>query len=197
MASRVIKAKAISRGIVKAVPYGDTLVIMEIGNTASPEIPTERTIILSSLMAPKLARRGDDQSTDEPFAWQSKEFEVGFQVDYTLSRRGLEFGTIFLDDKNVTFWIVAQGWLKTVRDLDKDKGGYSPFLKELKKWEENEKDNGAGCWSKQHNGYIISRLSNKFPADKLRCADFYAVMWDPQGGVHVVPIGGDRVGPTF
>ncbi|XP_074358703.1 ribonuclease TUDOR 2-like [Apium graveolens] len=71
-------------------------------------------------MAPKLARRGDDQSTDKPFAWQSREFlrklcigmEVGFQVDYTLSPRGLEFGTVFLDDKNVAFWIVAKGWTK-------------------------------------------------------------------------------------
>ncbi|KAL8089638.1 hypothetical protein AgCh_039209 [Apium graveolens] len=75
--------------------------------------------------------------------------EVGFQVDYTLSRGGLEFGTVFLDDKNVAFWIVAPGRtkLKTVMDLDKDKGGYSPFLKELKKWEEKAKDNGASCWS--------------------------------------------------
>ncbi|KAL8123218.1 ribonuclease TUDOR 1-like [Apium graveolens] len=164
MASRAIRAKAISRGIVKAVPSGDTLVIMEMGNTASTEIPTERTIILSSLMAPKLARRGDDQSTDEPFAWQSREFlrrlcigkEVGFQVDYTLSSRGLEFGTVFLDDKNVAFWIVAHGWakLKTVRDQDKDKGGYSPFLKELKKWEDKAKDNGAGCWSKSTAGSV-------------------------------------------
>lgn len=54
MASKAIRAKAISRGIVKAVPSGDTLVIMEMGNTASTEIPPERTIILSSLMAPKL-----------------------------------------------------------------------------------------------------------------------------------------------
>lgn len=39
------------RGIVKAVPSGDSLVIM--GNTKT-EIPPEKTITLSSLMAPKL-----------------------------------------------------------------------------------------------------------------------------------------------
>lgn len=39
------------RGIVKAVPSGDSLVIM--GNTKA-EIPPEKTITLSSLMAPKL-----------------------------------------------------------------------------------------------------------------------------------------------
>lgn len=35
-----------------------------------------------------------------------------------------------------------------MRDLDKDKGGFSPYLKELKKWEDKAKDNCAGCWSK-------------------------------------------------
>lgn len=39
------------RGKVKAVPSGDSLVIM--GNTKA-EIPPEKTITLSSLMAPKL-----------------------------------------------------------------------------------------------------------------------------------------------
>lgn len=39
------------RGIVKAVPSGDSLVIM--GNTKA-EIPPEKTITLSSLMSPKL-----------------------------------------------------------------------------------------------------------------------------------------------
>lgn len=52
MASKAL-AKPMLRGIVKAVPSGDTLVIMELGNTTS-EIPPERTIILSSIMAPRL-----------------------------------------------------------------------------------------------------------------------------------------------
>lgn len=38
--------------------------------------------------------------------------EVGFQIDYTLPRKGLEFGTVFLGDKNVACWVVAQGWAK-------------------------------------------------------------------------------------
>ncbi|KAK1358039.1 hypothetical protein POM88_051295 [Heracleum sosnowskyi] len=158
MASKAIRAKAMLRGTVKAVPSGDTLVIMSMGDTASTEIPPERTIVLSSLMAPKLARRGGKQTTDEPWAWQSREFlrnicigkEVKFQVDYTLPQRGLEFGNVFLGDKNVAFYVVAHGWakLKTVRDLDKDRGEFSPYLKELKKWEDKAKENGAGCWSK-------------------------------------------------
>ncbi|XP_022872818.1 ribonuclease TUDOR 2-like [Olea europaea var. sylvestris] len=56
------------RGIVKAVPSGDSLVIV---GGSEAEIPPEKTITLSSLIAPKLARRG---SIDEPFAWESREF---------------------------------------------------------------------------------------------------------------------------
>ncbi|KAK1358013.1 hypothetical protein POM88_051269 [Heracleum sosnowskyi] len=176
MASRVIMAKAMLKGIVKAVPSGDTLVIMEMGDTASTGIPPERTIILSSLMAPKLARRGGNQTTDdEPWAWQSREFlrnicigkEVKFQVDYTLAQRGLDFGTVFLGDKNVAFYVVAQGWakLKTVRNLDKDKGEFSPYLKELKKWEDKAKENGVGCWSKATAGAVRDDLPPSLVSD--------------------------------
>ncbi|KAK1357045.1 hypothetical protein POM88_050301 [Heracleum sosnowskyi] len=120
MASKAIRAKAMLRGIVKAVPSGDTLVIMDLGNTASTEIPPERTIVLSSLMALKL------------------------------------FGSVFLGDKNVAFYVVAHGWakLKTERDLDKDKGEFSPYLKELKKWKDKAKENGAGCWTKATAGAV-------------------------------------------
>ena len=52
MASKAM-AKPMLRGVVKAVPSGDTMVIMEMGNKA-PEIPVERTVILSSLTAPRL-----------------------------------------------------------------------------------------------------------------------------------------------
>jgi staphylococcal nuclease domain-containing protein 1 len=39
------------RGRVKAVPSGDCVVIMAIGNT---DLPLEKTITLASIMAPKL-----------------------------------------------------------------------------------------------------------------------------------------------
>ena len=56
------------KGRVKAVPSGDTLVIM---GSSKAEIPPEKTINLAHLSAPRLARRG---GVDEPFAWESKEF---------------------------------------------------------------------------------------------------------------------------
>ncbi len=53
------------RGKVKAVPSGDSLVIM--GSTKA-EIPPEKTITLSSLIAPRLARRGgvDEHAAKNP-----------------------------------------------------------------------------------------------------------------------------------
>lgn len=54
MASTV-KAKTWLRGIVKAVLSGDTLVIMRVPSSTL-EIPPEKTITLSSLMAPRLVK---------------------------------------------------------------------------------------------------------------------------------------------
>ncbi|CAA0806834.1 TUDOR-SN protein 1 [Striga hermonthica] len=138
------------RGIVKAVPSGDSLVIM--GNTKA-EIPPEKTITLSSLMAPKLApRRG---GLDEPFAWESREFlrklcigkEVTFRVDYTVPSINREFGSVFLGDKNVALLVVAAGWAK-VREQGQQKGEASPFLTELLRLEEQAKQQGLGRWNR-------------------------------------------------
>ncbi|KAI3463513.1 hypothetical protein Pfo_020176 [Paulownia fortunei] len=138
------------RGIVKAVPSGDSLVIM--GNTKA-EIPPEKAITLSSLMAPKLApRRG---GVDEPFAWESREYlrklcigkEVTFRVDYTVPAINREFGSVFLGDKNVALLVVAAGWAK-VREQGQQKGEASPFLAELLRLEEQAKQQGLGRWNR-------------------------------------------------
>ncbi|KAL6570165.1 Translin-1 [Orobanche minor] len=138
------------RGLVKAVTSGDSLVIM--GNTKA-EIPPEKTITLSSLMAPKLApRRG---GLDEPFAWESREFlrklcigkEVTFKVDYTVPAIKREFGSVFLGDKNVAMLVVAAGWAK-VREQGQQKGEASPFLAELLRLEEHAKQDGLGRWNR-------------------------------------------------
>ncbi|GER54141.1 staphylococcal nuclease domain-containing protein, partial [Striga asiatica] len=138
------------RGIVKGVPSGDSLVIM--GNSKA-EIPPEKTITLSSLMAPKLApRRG---GLDEPFAWESREFlrklcigkEVTFRVDYTVPSINREFGSVFLGDKNVALLVVAAGWAK-VREQGQQKGEASPFLTELLRLEEQAKQQGLGRWNR-------------------------------------------------
>ncbi|XP_038989395.1 ribonuclease TUDOR 1-like isoform X2 [Phoenix dactylifera] len=137
------------RGRVKAVPSGDCLLIM--GSTKA-EIPPEKTITLSSLIAPRLARRG---GVDEPFAWDSREYlrklcigkEVTFKVDYTVPSIGREFGSVFLGDKNVAFLVVSEGWVK-VREQGQQKGEASPYFSELQRLEEQAKQQGLGRWSK-------------------------------------------------
>ncbi|XP_059645186.1 ribonuclease TUDOR 1-like [Cornus florida] len=137
------------RGKVKAVPSGDALLIMA---STKAELPPEKTITLSSLVAPRLARRG---GVDEPFAWESREYlrklcigkEVTFRVDYTVPSIGREFGSVFLGDENVAIMVVAEGWAK-VREQGQQKGELSPFLAELLRKEELAKQKGLGRWSR-------------------------------------------------
>ncbi|XP_063935121.1 ribonuclease TUDOR 2 [Daucus carota subsp. sativus] len=151
MASRV-KAKTWMRGRVKGVVSGDTLVIMRITSTPF-EIAPEKTITLSSLMAPRLARQ---DRPDEPFAWQSREFlrdlcigkEVVFQVDYV--SKGREFGTVCLDGQFVAYLVVAEGWAKVweVREQERYKGEFSPHLNVLLQYQEQAKRKCVGRWNK-------------------------------------------------
>ncbi|OIT07317.1 PREDICTED: ribonuclease TUDOR 1-like [Nicotiana attenuata] len=136
------------KGRVKAIPSGDTLVIM---GSSKAEIPPEKTINLAHLSAPRLARRG---GVDEPFAWESKEFlrklcigkEVTFRVEYTVPAIGREFGSVFLGDKNVAMLVVAAGWAK-IRD-GQQKGEVSSSLQVLLDLEDQAKQQGLGRWSR-------------------------------------------------
>ncbi|KAJ1417805.1 Tudor domain [Sesbania bispinosa] len=151
MASAATGATGWYRGRVKAVPSGDCLVIVAVASSKPGPLP-EKTITLSSLMAPRLARRG---GVDEPFAWESREFlrklcigkEVTFRVDYNVPSISRDFGTVFLGDKNVAMLVVAQGWAK-IREQGQQKGEVSPYLTELLRLEENAKQEGLGRWSK-------------------------------------------------
>ncbi|OEL27644.1 hypothetical protein BAE44_0011335 [Dichanthelium oligosanthes] len=139
------------RGKVKGVPSGDTLVIM--GNAEADLIPPEKTITLSFIIAPKLAWR---HGTDEPFAWDSREFlrklcigqDVMFKVDSIIAASGREFGTVTLGGKNVAGLVVAQGFAKVKEQ--RHKGDTSPYVTELLRLEEIAKDQGLGRWSKEH-----------------------------------------------
>ncbi|KAI4384672.1 hypothetical protein MLD38_002791 [Melastoma candidum] len=150
MASSTVGATGWLRGKVKAVPAGDCLVITAMSNKLG--VPPEKTITLSSLIAPKLARKG---GIDEPFAWDSREYlrklcigkEVTFKVDYAVPSIGREFGSVFLGDKNVALLVVSEGWAK-VREYGQQKGDASPFLTELIRLEEQAKQEGLGRWSK-------------------------------------------------
>ncbi|XP_034706766.1 ribonuclease TUDOR 1-like [Vitis riparia] len=139
------------KGRVKAVPSGDSMVIMA-AQKADLSPPPEKTITLSYIIAPRLARRG---GIDEPFAWDSREYlrklcigkEVSFRTDYTVSSIGREFCSVFLQDKNVASMVVAEGWAK-VREQGQQKGEASPFLAEFLRLEEQAKQQGLGRWSK-------------------------------------------------
>ncbi|CAM9753218.1 unnamed protein product, partial [Heterosigma akashiwo] len=87
---------------VKAVPSGDTIVL--VGNATSGP-PPELQITLSSLNAPRLGRQGG--SPDEPYAWGSREFlrsmcigkTVRFQVEYRVAAINRDFGQVWLDGR--------------------------------------------------------------------------------------------------
>ncbi|GAB4847393.1 Translin-1 [Ancistrocladus abbreviatus] len=138
------------KGKVKAVPSGDTLVIM--GNTKADALPPEKTITLAYLIAPRLARRG---GSDEPFAWNSREYlrklcigkEVTFKVDYTVPSIGREFGTVFLGSANVGELVVEHGWAK-VREQGQQRSEANSTLQNLLQMEEQAKQQGLGRWSK-------------------------------------------------
>ncbi|GMH25648.1 hypothetical protein Nepgr_027491 [Nepenthes gracilis] len=125
---------------------------MGMGSVKTDAIPPEKAITLSSLIAPRLARRG---GVDEPFAWDSREYlrklcigkEVAFRVDYTVPSIGREFGSVFLGDMNIAKLVVSEGWAK-VREQGQQRGEASPYLAELIQLEEQAKQQGLGRWSK-------------------------------------------------
>ncbi|GAB4848598.1 Translin-1 [Ancistrocladus abbreviatus] len=138
------------KGKVKAVPSGDTLVIM--GNTKGDTLPPEKSVTLAYLIAPRLARRG---GTDEPFAWDSREYlrklcigkEVTFKVDYTVPSIGREFGTVYLGNANVGHLVLSHGWAK-VREQGQQRSEGNDTLSQLLQYEEQAKQQGLGRWSK-------------------------------------------------
>ncbi|XP_074309223.1 ribonuclease TUDOR 1-like [Silene latifolia] len=141
------------RGRVKAVPSGDTLVIM--GMTKGDAIPPEKMVTLASVIAPRLARR---DGVDEPFAWESREFLrklcIGKEVTFlthatppTQSGMAREFATVLLGSstsQNVSKLVVAQGWAK----VKEQKSESNEDVAELLRLEEQAKEQGLGKWSK-------------------------------------------------
>eukprot|EP00884_Botryococcus_braunii_P011096 jgi/Botrbrau1/19989/Bobra.0796s0002.1 len=138
------------KGTVKAVPNGDTLVIM--GGPRSNGPPLEKSITLASLIAPRLGKR-DGSTPDEPFAWASREFlrtltigkPCSFKVHYTLENvPGREFGSVFVDDVNIALQVVSNGWAK-VRPSG---GSQSPYYDELAAAQAAAEGQGLGVFNK-------------------------------------------------
>ncbi|EOA15199.1 hypothetical protein CARUB_v10028588mg [Capsella rubella] len=141
------------KGRVKAVTSGDCMVITALTHSRLGP-PPEKTITLSSLMAPKMARRG---GIDEPFAWESREFlrklcigkEVAFKVDYKVEAiAGREFGSVYLANQNVAKLVVQNGWAKVREPGQQNQDKVSPYIAELLQLEEQARQEGFGRWSK-------------------------------------------------
>ncbi|KAK2184568.1 hypothetical protein NP493_260g03038 [Ridgeia piscesae] len=148
----------VNRGIVKQVLSGDSVVIRGVPRGGPPP---ERTMCLSNITAPRLARRpnpnaeGSVETKDEPYAWEAREFlrkkmvgkEVCFTVEYKVPGSGREYGCIFLGKditaENVTESIVAEGLVEVRR------GGLKPNdegQQKLIMLEESAKAAGKGKW---------------------------------------------------
>ncbi|BBN01059.1 staphylococcal nuclease domain-containing protein 1 [Marchantia polymorpha subsp. ruderalis] len=138
------------KGTVKAVPSGDSLLIM--GNVKGGP-PPEKTITLASLIAPKLARR---DGKDESWAWDSREYlrkkcigkEVTFKVDYVVSSINREFGTVLLDGQNVAYDVVAQGWAKVRPQGGQANEVSATYITELEQRETKAREEELGIWNK-------------------------------------------------
>ncbi|KAH7939388.1 hypothetical protein HPB52_011697 [Rhipicephalus sanguineus] len=92
----------LKRCIVKQVLSGDTVVIR--GQPRGGP-PPEKTLYISNITAPKLAKRPTEtvaETKDEPFAWEAREFlrkklvgqEVVFSVEYSVNDR--DYVTLYL-----------------------------------------------------------------------------------------------------
>jgi staphylococcal nuclease domain-containing protein 1 len=117
------QAPPLQHGIVKQVLSGDTVVIR---GQPKGGPPPERTLCLSNVIAPKLARRpnpnakGLPQTQDEPYAWESREFLrkkiIGKEVSFTsfkINNSDREYGVIYLGrdttSENITELMVSEG----------------------------------------------------------------------------------------
>jgi len=121
---------ALSRGIVKQVLSGDAVIVR--GQPRGGP-PPERTVCLSNVTAPRLARRpnpnieGSSESRDEPYAWEAREFlrkkligrEVCFQIEYKTPAAGREYGFIYVgkdaSGENVTETMINEGLVEVRR----------------------------------------------------------------------------------
>eukprot|EP00299_Pterocystis_sp_00344_P018055 c9026_g1_i1.p1 GENE.c9026_g1_i1~~c9026_g1_i1.p1 ORF type:complete len:890 (+),score=268.03 c9026_g1_i1:30-2672(+) len=107
------------QGLVKAVPNGDTLVIMNAAHKGGP--PPEKRVTLSGIVVPRIGYKKDDTFVaDEDYAWEAREFlrklvigkNVTFQVEHTLEDKDRCFGSVFLEGENIAALMVERGWAK-------------------------------------------------------------------------------------
>ncbi|XP_059470749.1 staphylococcal nuclease domain-containing protein 1 [Neocloeon triangulifer] len=149
-------APTLHRGIVKQILSGDSVVIR---GPPKGGPPPEKTILLSNILAPKLARRATtsaDETKDEPFAWEAREFLrkklVGESVLFTLEKppnATRDYGVIYLGKdaatgENVVETLVSEGLVSVrVRDPSRPSAEQARLLE----IEAAAKSAGKGKWS--------------------------------------------------
>lgn len=116
---------------LQAVLSGDTVVL--VGKATGNGPPQEIAITLASLQAPRISR-GPQQVTEDPFAWESREFlrklcigkSVSFKIIYCVANINRTFGDVFFlnsgDDSDaeplcLSEMVVGAGW-STVKGSD-------------------------------------------------------------------------------
>lgn len=129
-------------GFLKQVISGETVVIRE---KASDGPPPSKTIVITNIVCPKLARRplpnNPIATSDEPFAWQAREFirsnYIGKEVCYIIEREispEKAYGQVFIGHDptapNLANLLVEEG-LASVRKIDNPQISKSPAYQKL------------------------------------------------------------------
>ena len=134
-------------GVVKAVPSGDTVIVMGVDASRGP--PPEKQITLSGLEAPRLGNR-NGPTADAPWAWASREHlrqravgkRVTFKIEGAAPSGTREFGTVWLEDGTSLRDVqLTAGWAKL-----KDKRGGADDA-EAAGLARAAEDQGLGVWA--------------------------------------------------
>ncbi|XP_054275181.1 staphylococcal nuclease domain-containing protein 1-like [Macrosteles quadrilineatus] len=150
MSAPETQPRNIFRGVVKQIISGESIVIR---GQPKGGPPPEKTITLSSIKAPKLAKRataGSEETKDEPWAWEAREFLrkklVGESVTCVAAEKqppgNRNYCSVYFKDEkgeNMNEALVAEG-LASVR-------GGGPEVAKLQELEAQAKAAGKGIWS--------------------------------------------------
>jgi len=168
------------RGIVKQVLSGDAVIVrgQPVGGP-----PPERQINFSNVSAPRLARKGTNnvqESQDEPYAWESREFlrkkvvgkEVVFTIDPKSKQLNREYGCIYIGKdiatgENITELMVAEGWLSVRRESIRGESNLLQLEDAAKsqckgKWAGNDEEHRRSVkWTVENPRALVDKLGGK------------------------------------
>lgn len=160
-----VAASPLMSGLVKAVPSGDTIIVMKQAAPVNGP-PPEMRLTLSSVKAPLLSR---DFQSDEPYAWASRESlrarligcTVFFRIDYRVASLSRVFATLYTtatDKKSINAEVVELGLARVRRPAAQNEEA-SPEIETLIETEEAATSARVGV----HSSTVASIL-RKIPA---------------------------------